>query len=402
MREHGLEVRQRLPVRAGLRRLAGRGGPDGHDRLDVAGLDGVVHEPGALRPLLRAQRGDHGRVEPPAPDRGQALLDRAPRQLVAEGDAVGAVLEHAAACSASASASKRAPSSAAASSRSTVPGTTESWSSASRHVGARAGRHAPARPPSTLTGTASPDAASASVTKKGLPRVTRWRASASAPLPAASSRTAAARQRPQRDAVHRAAGEHAEEAVQRVAGVDVVVAAGEHEQRADRARSAAPRRRGRRASRRRPSGRPRRRARSAARRPSSSSSRAEHGVDRLLVGERGGERAVAADRGVPQRAERARRHQVVAGGEQDARPRGGVGRRRCAPGSSCRSRTRRSRARPSRARPRRRATARSSDFERSVAARAGGRACRQWSQAAPSRSRGVVSLRRARPGPRRW
>jgi hypothetical protein len=52
---------------------------------------------------------------------------------------------------------------------------------------------------------------------------------------------------------------------------------------------------------------------------------AEHRVHRLPVGQRGGERALAAGGRVAQRAERARRHQVVAGGEQHARPHAHVG-----------------------------------------------------------------------------
>ena len=111
--------------------------------------------------------------------------------------------------------------------------------------------------------------------------------------------------------------------MQRVAGVDLVVAAGQHEHRADVLDP------------------PRRVAEDVERGVVGPvdvldhehgrrlggellEQRAEHAVDRLLVGQRGGERAVAPGGGVAQRAERARRHQVVARGEQHARPLGGV------------------------------------------------------------------------------
>ena len=95
VRQQRLEVRERLTVGPGLGRLAGGGGADRDDRVGVAGLDRVVHQPCAVRRLLAAQGRDHRRVELLAADRRQALLDRAARELVAEGDAVGAHLEHA-------------------------------------------------------------------------------------------------------------------------------------------------------------------------------------------------------------------------------------------------------------------------------------------------------------------
>ena len=120
--------------------------------------------------------------------------------------------------------------------------------------------------------------------------------------PPASASTAARLSGSRRDPLVRRGRDHAEQALQRLL---LLVAEGQHEDAGDRARSAARRRRARRASRRRPSGRPRRPRRSP---PASS------------LHQRGERVVVLAER-VAQRAERARRAQVVAGGEQHLRTR---------------------------------------------------------------------------------
>ena len=57
MRDDLLVVGQRLPVRAGLRGLPSRLLPATENGVDVAGGDGVVHDPGQVRSLLpRAAR----------------------------------------------------------------------------------------------------------------------------------------------------------------------------------------------------------------------------------------------------------------------------------------------------------------------------------------------------------
>jgi hypothetical protein len=68
---------------------------DHDDRVDVARLDGVVHDPGALRAVAGQQCLHDRRVEPLPPQLGQALRDRPPGQLVPERQAVGPHLEHA-------------------------------------------------------------------------------------------------------------------------------------------------------------------------------------------------------------------------------------------------------------------------------------------------------------------
>ena len=89
-----LEVSERLAVRPGAGRLAGRRRTDREQRVDVAGRDRVVHQAGALRRDVRPQRVDDRLVEQLAADRRQALLDRAPRELVAEAQALGPRLDH--------------------------------------------------------------------------------------------------------------------------------------------------------------------------------------------------------------------------------------------------------------------------------------------------------------------
>ena len=232
------------------------------------------------------------------------------------------------ASSASASSSSAAPSSSVARSRLTCAGTTDSWSSASRVDGPS--RPTRARTASiTLTGTASPGEASASVTKNGLPPVTRCSVSGVGAGAVAHPRHGGARERRERDPVDRAAGERAEEAVQRMVRVDLVVAEREHEHGADRTRSVAPRSRARRASRRRPSGRPRPRARSACwPRARPAARRTDRAPGRCRARRRAAGRACATPSGHRTR---------TAAGERRPAPR----RRTRGPGSSCRSRPRR-------------------------------------------------------------
>jgi hypothetical protein len=89
-----LEVREGLAVRTGPGGLARRAGPDREHGLDVARLRGVVHEARALGPVLGAQGVDDVLVERSPAQLGQALLDRTARDLVAEGESLGAQLDH--------------------------------------------------------------------------------------------------------------------------------------------------------------------------------------------------------------------------------------------------------------------------------------------------------------------
>ena len=384
-------------MRAGLRRLARRRRADGHDRRHVARLDRVVHQPGALRPLLRAQRRDHGRVELPAPDRRQAVLDRAAGELVAEGDAVGAVLEHAGGLRLGQRLEARAEQ-RGGEVEIDVPGDHRQLVERLAALGAE-----PADARQHGLHHADRDGVAGRGQRLGHEeRVAAGHAVQGVRVGAGAGRQLAhrrARQRPQREPVHGAAGEHAEEAVQRVAGVDVVVAAGEHEQRAD---ALDP---------------PRRVAEHVERgvvgpvqvlddehgggsAPSSSSSAAEHGVDRLPVGQRRGERAAAAgaaSRSGPSVRGAIRSSQAETSTRARSRGGGGEGAHQA---SSCRSRPRRSPVRPSRARrPRRRRHARA-PRACDPARAADGHAPMVPSRAARGRG-ATVRLRRARPGPRR-
>ncbi len=95
VRAHRLVVRERLPVRPGALGLPRRARPDGEDRLDVARLDGMVHHARGLGARLRAQRRHHGGVEAPPPQRREAALDRPPGELVPEREAVRPDVDHA-------------------------------------------------------------------------------------------------------------------------------------------------------------------------------------------------------------------------------------------------------------------------------------------------------------------
>ena len=128
-----------------------------------------------------------------------------------------------------------------------------------------------------------------------------------------------ARQRRELDAVHRAAGERAEQTVQGMARIELVARSSGRAPRRP-ARRGAPRSRARRGWRRRPSGRPRRPGRSGAPRASSSSSAAKTRSTGASSASAAASGPVAPDRRVVQRPERARRDEVVARRYEDACP----------------------------------------------------------------------------------
>ena len=222
-------------MRAGPRRLARRLRADGEHGLDVARLDRVVHQARAVGPLLAAAapRG-RARCSAPPRERGQAALDRAPRQLVAEAEMPSGRTSSTPASSASASASMRSPSRARGELEPDPRGHDRELLERLAAGGVEAARRARAPPRRRWPGTASAGEASTSVTKNGLPPVTRCTASASAPVLAASRRDRGARQRRQREPVHRAPGERAEQALQRVRRAELVVAEGQDEHRGQR------------------------------------------------------------------------------------------------------------------------------------------------------------------------
>jgi hypothetical protein len=169
VRDHGLEVRERLAVRSGARRFARRRRTLFEQRVDVARLGRVVQEPGAVGSRPRAQRPHDLLVEQPPPDPGQALLDRPPRELVSEPDPAGPRLDQ----PRQLGFGERLELPAEQRARQldgTEEGTTDRRSSASRHSGPT-WRSRASTASLTLAGTSSGGAASASATKNGLPRV---------------------------------------------------------------------------------------------------------------------------------------------------------------------------------------------------------------------------------------
>ena len=231
--QHGLVVRERLPVRPRHRGLAPRGGADGGDRLAVAGPGSR----GASAARARAAPVPAAPARPPRSAAGAAAPGRlcsiARRASSWRNASRSARTSSTPAASASDSASSAGPSRYAARSMSTWDGTTESWSSASRHSRPRRATRA-ITASMTLTGTASRGEASASVTKNGLPPVTRCTAVGVGAGPRAQPPHRVGRQRPQRQAHQRRPDEHAEEAAERVSGVDLVVPAGQNQHRAER------------------------------------------------------------------------------------------------------------------------------------------------------------------------
>ena len=198
----------------------------------------------------------------------------------------------------------------------TCEGTTDRRSSASRQS-ASSPRSRARTASLTLAGTSSGGAASVSVTKNGLPRVSAWTAAGVAAGAGRQRLHRVARQRRELDPVHRAAGERAEQAVQRMARIELV--AGRQDE--DRADGLDPARRvaehvergvvgpvdvlddedGR------------------ALLGQLLQQRGEDAIDRALVGQRGRQRAAAPGRRVVQRPQRARRDEVVARRHEDPR-----------------------------------------------------------------------------------
>ena len=178
LRRQAVGEAQRPPVLVlGLARGADRGGVLGgrgrvaQDGRRVGGRLGVMGEPRQVgRPDRRlGQRGESAAVQRDRPVRRERLLDRQPRQLVAEGDAALLGAKHARA-QALLERVERAAGSASSSQTSARCGTTATASSVAR-AGAlsRAARASTAS--RTVPGTPSVSAARASVTKNGLPPV---------------------------------------------------------------------------------------------------------------------------------------------------------------------------------------------------------------------------------------
>ena len=303
-------------MRAGAGGLARGLRPDGQHGVDVAGRDRVVHQPRALGALLHAQRLDHGPVEQPHAGHREAALDRAARQLVAEPEPVGAILDHARELRGGQGAELVAQQ-RAASSGGTCEGTTDRRSSASRQS---------ASSPRSRASTASLTLAGHLVARRRERLGDEERVAARervhggrdrAPLPAASDCTAAGDSGASSMRCTGQPGERAEQAVQRMARIELVAhRSGPGRRR--RCRCAAPRSRARRGWRRRPSGRPRRRGRWGAARRAPPGARRRR-VHRAVLGQRGRQRTVAARRRVAQRTERARGDEVVARRHEDAR-----------------------------------------------------------------------------------
>ena len=250
-------------MRAGAGGLARGLRPDREHGVDVAGLDGVVHQARALGPVLRAQRRDDGLVEQPHAGHREAALDRAPRQLVAEAEAVGADLRSRRPARPRAARERRRRAAARPARAATCEGTTDRRSSASRQSGSSAaqagehrvldaGRHLVGRRGERL---GDEERVAARQRVDGGRRRARCRA--------ASACTAS---RDSGDSSMRCTGQPASAPSSRCSGWRGSSSSrGRQDQhRADGARRGAPRSRARRGWRRRPSGRPRRRGRSGA------------------------------------------------------------------------------------------------------------------------------------------
>ena len=323
VREHGLEVRERLPVRAGAHRLSRRVGPGGDDRLDVARLHRVVHQARQLGPRLGAQAADDREVELLAPDRGQALLERPARELVAERHVALAHLQHAGDLGLG-----QRPEAVAE-----QPGG-QLEADLGGHDGELLERRAAFRrqaadPRQHSLHHADGDRLARRGERLGdEERVAAGDAVEGRGVGAGARRQAphgVARERLEREPLQRGADEHAEEPLHRMLRVELVVAAGEHEQRPERPDP--------------PGGEcqhvergvvgpvdvlDHEHGRDLARQLAQQGG--EHAVDRRAVGQRRRQRPVRLERDVMQRTERARRHQVVARREQHAP--GGLGRER--------------------------------------------------------------------------
>ena len=218
----------------------------------------------------------------------------------------------------------RSPSSSPASSNGIRDGTTESCSSASRQAGPRRCTRA-STASTTVAGTTSAGGGQHLGDEE---RVAAGDAVHGAGVGAGARGQAPhrrARQRRQRQPAHRAPGQGAQQALQRVRRAELVVAEGQDEHRGDRLDP--PRHVAEHVERRvvgpvdvLDDERRRRRGRELGQ------DRGVDAVHRPAVGERRRQRSTGLQRGVAQRAERPRRHQVVARRQQHPRPSGRLAR----------------------------------------------------------------------------
>ncbi len=218
-------------MRAGPGGLARGLRADREDGVDVTGRHRVVHQPRALGTILRAQRRDDGLVEQPHARHREAALDRAPRQLVAEPEAVGAILDHAGQLGRGQRAHGLAQQHRGQLGRDVrghhrkalerLAAVRVEVAQPREHRVLDARRDLPGRGGERL-GDEERVAARQRVEGRGV-----------APGAARQRLHGVARERRQLDAVHRAAGERAEQPVQGVARIELV-AGRQHEHRADR------------------------------------------------------------------------------------------------------------------------------------------------------------------------
>ena len=319
VRADRLEVRERLPVRPGAGRLARRVGPDREHGVDVARLDGEVHQARPLGPLPLLERLQDACVQAPPRERRQAALDRPPRQLVAEAQVVRGDLEH--------------PGELGL--RERVDAVAEQLAGELEGDPRRHDRELLERLAAVRAQAANPgehgldDRGGDDVGRGGQHLGDEERVAAGDAVHGAGVGAGArgqpphrrARQRRQRQPVHRAPGQGAQQALQRVRRAELVVAEGQDEHRGDRLDP--PRQVAEHVERRvvgpvdvLDDERRRRRGRELGQ---------DRGVDVVhgpALGERRLERSTGLERGVAQRAERPRRHQVVARRQQHPRAAG--------------------------------------------------------------------------------
>ena len=306
---------QRLAVSAGPRRLARGLRTDREDGVDVAGRHRVVHQARALGTILRAQRRDDGLVEQPHARHREAALDRAPRQLVAEPESVGAVFDHARELGRGQRAHRLAEQDRGQLGRDVRGHHRQALErlAAVRVEPAQAGEHGVLDAGRDLAGRRG-ERLGDEERVAARQRVNGGRVAARA---ARQRLHRIARQRRELDPVHRTAGERTEQPVQGMARIELV--AGRQDE--DRADGLDP-------------------ARRVAEHVERGvvgpvdvlddedgrtllgellQQRGEDAIDRTLVGQRGRQRAAAPDRRVVQRPQRARRDEVVARRHEDPR-----------------------------------------------------------------------------------
>ena len=320
VRADRLEVRERLAVRPGPRGLARGLRADGEHGLDVARLDREVHQARAVGPLLAAAA-RAGRARSGAAARAPAGCARSRAAPARGGSRDGARRPRARrrarpprACRCGRRAGRRRARSGSARARPRA-------ARAPRGRRGRGGATRASTASTTVAGTASAGEASTSVTKNGLPPVTRCTASASAPVLAASCRTAV---RESGGSASRCTGRPASAPSRRCSGCDGPSSSSRKRQDEHGGHRLDPPRHVAEHVDRRVVGpvdvlddeRRRRRGRELGH------DRGEDAVDGAAVGERGGQRPAGLQRGVAQRAERPRRHQVVARRQQHPRAAG--------------------------------------------------------------------------------